>query len=100
MLGLIALLLDHRDLVIDVLFQQLVGREQVEVEVLLPDGKSLRIGKAAQQGGLGAHADDRLGERVCAAVILSEGTSGCAAPEGKETKVPGGATLPPPAAAR
>jgi hypothetical protein len=45
---------DHRDLAADVFFQQLLRRQQVEVEVLLKQLHRLAACRA-QQGGFGAH---------------------------------------------
>jgi hypothetical protein len=53
---------DHRDLAADVLFQQLLRRQQVEIKVLLDEGQR-RPGGRAQQRGFRAHLRRHFAQR-------------------------------------
>jgi hypothetical protein len=51
------------DRAVDILFQQLLGREQIEVEVLFQHRQAARRVDAAQQSGLGTHARADVAKR-------------------------------------
>jgi hypothetical protein len=53
---------DHGDLATDIFFQQLLRRQQVEIEVLFDEGER-RPGGCAQQGGFGAHLRRNFAQR-------------------------------------
>jgi hypothetical protein len=54
---------DHRDLAADVFFEQLLRRQQVEVEVLLDQLQRRLAADRAQQRRLGAHLRRHFAQR-------------------------------------